>query len=143
MFAKPTTRLPAIDTTNPAMTDFLIGSLRTTGDRSATHRGVVVTNTIELAMEVNDRELIQVVKCSAKKIPDRVAFPKSFLDKRFHSSLCFIKTNGTRIKLATIKREAAITIAEASSWANLMNIDAVETHNIPRVVARIGWDFFC
>jgi len=134
--------LPAIDTTNPAITDFRMGSFKTMGDKSATHRGVVVTNTIELAIDVKRRELIHVVKCKARNNPDKIALPKSVLDSRAHSPFCLIKTIGTIIKLATIKREAAITIAEALSWANLIKIDAVETHNIPRVVARTGWICF-
>lgn len=34
--------------------------------------------------------------------------------------------------------EQAITIEDASLWANRINIDAVETNNIPKAVARMG-----
>jgi hypothetical protein len=39
---------------------------------------------------------------------------------------------------ATVKRQAAMTREGTSSWAKRMNIEAVETARIPKIMARIG-----
>jgi hypothetical protein len=45
---------------------------------------------------------------------------------------------GTRMIEAMVKRQAAITIEGASSWAKRMKIEAVETANIPNTMATMG-----
>jgi hypothetical protein len=56
-----------------------MGSFIVNGENNATQRGTVVTNTTELATEVYWSEEIQVAKCIARKMPDRVAKISSFL----------------------------------------------------------------
>jgi hypothetical protein len=98
----------------------------------------VVTKTTELATEVYSKELIQEVKCMARKNPARPALIKSSRWSIFNSGLFLIKAKGTRTRLAITNLEQAITIEDASLWANRIKIDAVETNNIPNAEARTG-----
>src|SRR3990172_5520176 len=43
------------------------------GANNVTHKGVVVTKTTELATVVYSRDVIQVAKCNARKMPDKRA----------------------------------------------------------------------
>ena len=127
-----------MDTIKPMITHFLIDSLRTTGESSATQSGVVVTRTTELATEVSCSEVIQTAKWIARKSPDRPPFKMSFHDRLRHSWRYFTQAIGTRTRLANNNLDAAITNEDASACANRMNIDAVETNRIPKAVPRIG-----
>lgn len=104
----------------------------------ATHNGVVVTKTTELAMEVNCNEVIQVAKCSARNMPDKIPFSKLAEVIFRHSGPCLINAIGTRTKLAITSRAAAMVMEEASAWAKRMKMDAVETKRIPAPVAIRG-----
>jgi hypothetical protein len=64
----------------PIFTCEEIGSLRITGERIATHKGVVVAKTTELATLVYSREVIQVAKWIARNTPESNPRKRSLLD---------------------------------------------------------------
>ncbi len=71
--AKPTIVLPSKATIKPINTRRGIRSRRIGAENIATHKGVVVTNTTELATLVYCREVIQVAKCNASNAPESSA----------------------------------------------------------------------
>ena len=127
--------VPVREIINPIRTDFLTGSFNTTGESKATHNGVVVTSTTELAIDVYCMEVIHDAKCRAKNNPERLPCSSSLCDRLNNSALLRISAMGTRIRHAINNLDAPITIAEASFCESRINIDAVETNRMPKVVA--------
>ena len=136
--------LMAIITTPPSVkikpihTARVMGSLIVKGESSATHSGIVLTNTTELATVVNCSEVIQVAKCTARNPPESSASPSSLRLSEPSSRLWVDAATGTRMIEAMVNRQAAITIEGASFWAKRMKIEAVETANIPNTMATMG-----
>jgi len=73
---KPTMIAPTIAITIPIIATLSIGSLSVSGSNNATHNGVEVTSTTELATVVYSNEVIQLAKCSARKKPDSKIKPR-------------------------------------------------------------------
>ena len=116
---------------NPKNADFDNFSFRIKGESRAIHIGPVQTNTTELATDVYSREEIQHAKCIAKKIPERKPSANSCRVRAFKSERWYFHVNGAKAMLAKNNRKAAIVKEGASSCANLIKIDAVETARIP------------
>lgn len=107
-------------------------SRKNTGASKATHRGVVDTNTTELATLVYSRDFIHVAKWNARKTPARIARRLSFLPNFFRSERYLLKTNGVSTSVAINNRPADMMMDDAPACcANRMNIAAVEAANIP------------
>lgn len=101
------------------------------GAAIATHSGVVVTSTTELVTDVNSRDLIQEEKWIARKNPETTVNHNKDLGKDLISLRNRTAITGNKINAARLKRYAAITIEDASFWANLMKMDALDTAKIP------------
>jgi hypothetical protein len=113
-------------------------SSRNKGARRATHKGEVLTRTTELATDVYSRDVIQVAKCRARKVPDRKANPHSLGLREEISFRCLKSTKGAKNKTARPNRKAATVNDEAYLWAKRINIEAVETAVIPMGMASKG-----
>ena len=100
----PTMTLPSKATNKPMNIAFVILSLRNKGDRSATQRGAVVTNTTELATEVYSREVIQEAKWQARRKPDKMIKIQSFPPILRISDRVFQIANGAMNKAAKVIR---------------------------------------
>ena len=72
---------PARATSKPTRRGGDKGSLRKMGASKATHNGLVVTSTTELATLVNSNERIQVAKCRASSKPARATIQAAALTK--------------------------------------------------------------
>ena len=94
----PPTRVSNI----PIMTGFPLGSRRMSGESRATHNGVVVTSTTELATLVYFSEDIQVAKCNARKKPDKSARRISFRVRILSSCQCLVSAIGARMTIASV-----------------------------------------
>lgn len=114
------------------------GSLRKKGEKRATHKGIVLTRTTELATVVYSREVIHVAKCKARKIPDRAANPSSRRLRPRISDRRRVRANGDRIRVASDSRQAAMTREGAYSCAYRINMEAVETARIPMAITSSG-----
>ena len=141
----PTTTPPVRARTRPITAAVPIFSRNTSGESSATHSGVVVTRTTELATVVYSRDVIQVAKCSAKKTPESSASSHSPRPSARSSDLERVSANGASTRLASVRRAAAMTMDGAPApWARRMKMEAVETARIPpsrprvRTERRIG-----
>lgn len=117
------------------MTVLVSFSFRKIGAINATQSGEVLTRTTELVMVVYSRDVIQVAKCTARKIPESSPSKSSLRVSWRNSSRCRIRAGGARNKLASNRREAAITREGASSCANRIKTDDVETARIAIVIA--------
>ena len=134
----PMVIVPAMAMVKPILICEEIGSLRIIGEKMATHSGVVVAKTTELATLVNSREVIQVAKWSARKTPDNKARNRSFLDSRLKSLRYLKYVTGANTRVAIPKRCAAIVIELASVCARRIKMDAAETAKMPKSNANFG-----
>jgi hypothetical protein len=73
----PITITPTRVKIKPIHTARVMGSLIVKGESSATHSGIVLTNTTELATVVYCSEVIQVAKCTARNAPESNASPSA------------------------------------------------------------------
>lgn len=122
----------------PAAVYLEMGSFKKKGENAATHNGVVVTRTTELATLVYSSEVIQAAKCTDRKNPDNKRRTRVF-EEIFLISLRYLNRTGGKINnVAKANRKKAMVREGASSCANLMKIDAVETDNIPNPKIKIG-----
>jgi hypothetical protein len=74
------------------------------GDIIATHKGIVVTSTTELATEVYSSDVIQKAKWNARNIPANTKNIKTFPLTYKISFLCENKINGIKINVARPNR---------------------------------------
>jgi hypothetical protein len=127
---------PKVASNNPHKIFLESDSCKKNGDNNATHIGAVDTRTTELATLVYSRDVIQVAKWSARNIPESNPSNNSFLVRAINSSLCRMIAIGAIIRLAIVSRNAAMTREGASSWANLIKSDAVDTDMIASMIAK-------
>ena len=104
--------------------------------KMVTQIGPVETRTTEADTLVYSSEVIQVEKWMDKNNPERIINTTSFFEREYISDLCFIKAIGAINTVDMINLKAAITIDGASSWANLMKIEAVDTENNPNTMRK-------
>ena len=67
-------------------------------------------------------------------MPDRKPSNISFRERLFSSARWRISAGGARKRLASKRRDAAITSDGASSWAKRINTEAVETARIAMLI---------
>ena len=102
----------------PINTGRVTGSLMVSGASSATHSGVVVTSTTELATVVYSSEVIQVAKWTARNSPESSASPRVRRVRARSSGRWRCQTSGASTSAAMLMRAAAMTSEGApSAWA--------------------------
>ena len=93
----------------------LIVSLRIMKLSKATQIGLVVTRIVLLATDICSRDMIQVIKCAAKKMPDSALLTIVRASQRRISSMIDLKESRPRHIDAIASRRNAMVFEDAPS----------------------------